>query len=86
MRNTAFRTSGVTATALMGLATVSTSSIITGWLPGSGLLAEVVAMVIPGVVGAATWLAFTTLLKIEELGLLWSMVSGLLNVFWKKHS
>ncbi len=61
------------ATALMGFATVSTASIITGWLPGSGLLAEVVAVVIPGVVGVATWLAFATLLKIEELGLLWSM-------------
>jgi hypothetical protein len=70
------RAAGLTllASSAMGFATYGLLLLLEGDSPGASFMTELLAVAVPGVVGGALYLGLITLLRVEEIHLLWGAV------------
>lgn len=65
------------ASSIMGLVTYGALWSVQTVLPGSGLIAKALVVGVPALLGAATYLGLITVLRVQEIRLLWSAVRRL---------
>ncbi len=81
------RATGLTllASSAMGFATYALLTWIEGAFPPASISGEVLAVGVPGVLGGALYLGLITLLRVEEIHLLWSVVRRKLGPWVSKN-